>query len=76
MGRGTCFSTVSPPITSSIARPKRMKLKLILGALAALLALGAVHVWVNVGVDNFRRDLRELFGGKREQLVVGFLPVT
>ena len=53
-----------------------MKLKLILGALAALLALGAVHVWVNVGVDNFRRDLRELFGGKREQLVVGFLPVT
>ena len=53
-----------------------MKLKLILGGAAALLALGAMHVWINVGVDNFTRDLGALFGAKRGQLQVGFLPVT
>jgi hypothetical protein len=53
-----------------------MKSKLILAGVAALLALGAAHVWINVGFDNFTRDVSELFGKKREQLMVGFLPVT
>jgi hypothetical protein len=53
-----------------------MKSKFILAGAAALLALGAAHVWINIGFDNFRRDVSELFGKKREELLVDFLPVT
>ena len=53
-----------------------MKSKLIFAGVAALVALGAAHVWINVGFDNFARDVRGLFGAKHDQLVVGFLPVT
>jgi NitT/TauT family transport system substrate-binding protein len=53
-----------------------MKSKFILAGAAALLALGAAHVWINVGFDNFARDVHEMFGAKHDQLVVGFLPVT
>ena len=54
-----------------------MKLKLLLAVAAGLLLLGAAHVYFNVGVSNFLRDVRTMLGGeKHEQLVVGFLPVT
>lgn len=53
-----------------------MKLRLVLGVLVAFLALAAVHIWINVGFDNFARHVKETFGGKRDELVVGFLPVT
>lgn len=54
-----------------------MKLKLVLGVAAGLLALGAAHVFLNVGWDNFTRDIAQMFGkAERKQLTVGFLPVT
>lgn len=53
-----------------------MKLKIFVGIVAALLTLAALHIWINVGFERFMTDARGVFGEKREELTVGFLPVT
>src|SRR5688572_17745240 len=49
----------------------------VLGAIVGgALALGAIHVTINVGWDRFFQGLKARFGAKGQQMVVGFLPVT
>ena len=54
------------------------KLGFLLAAVGGVLALGLAHVWINVGFDEFGQRTRETLGltEVREELVVGFLPVT
>ncbi len=53
-----------------------MNARFLITALVGLLALSAAHVALNVGWDNFRVKLRVLTGQERNELYVGFLPVT
>src|SRR5690349_14370018 len=54
-----------------------MKWKVVAGVIGGALALYAVHVSLNVGWDKWLAETKRTFGGQeREQLVVGFLPVT
>lgn len=53
-----------------------MKLKLLLWGLAIVLGLGAAHIYLNVGWDQFKENVRTSVGGERHEMIVGFLPVT
>ncbi|MBI5433681.1 MAG: ABC transporter substrate-binding protein [Planctomycetes bacterium] len=53
-----------------------MKGKLLLGIFGSVLALGVAHIYINVGFDKFAADVKGMFAEKREELIVGFLPVT
>ncbi len=53
-----------------------MKGKLITFCVGLLLLVGVAHVSLNVGWDVLADDVREMFGGQRKVLTVGFLPVT
>src|SRR5215470_8394892 len=56
--------------------PGRMKLRLFVWSAAIVLGLGVAHVWLNVGWTQFRENLRTSLGGERQEMIVGFLPVT
>ncbi len=53
-----------------------MKRTVILGALLWTLLITAAHVHLNVGWDRLAAQARVFFGMDREELIVGFLPVT
>jgi hypothetical protein len=53
-----------------------MKLKVLLGATAWLLLITVSHLGLNVGFDTLAQRYRVLVGEEREELIVGFLPVT
>ncbi|MDG2148005.1 MAG: hypothetical protein P8N09_00620 [Planctomycetota bacterium] len=53
-----------------------MKLKVILGACLWTLLITVAHVHYNVGWERFASKTREFLGWEREELIVGFLPVT
>lgn len=53
-----------------------MKRKVFLGAIAWTLLITVVHVWLNVGWTHLVRQIDVMFGERREELIVGFLPVT
>ena len=53
-----------------------MKRRVLIGALCWMLLITAAHVQLNVGWRKLGRELSILFGATRQELVVGFLPVT
>jgi len=53
-----------------------MKFKVLLGSLVWLVLITVLHVQLNVGWASLGKKLRVTFGGERQELVVGFLPVT
>ena len=53
-----------------------MKLKILTGALAWLLAITGLHVTLNVGWGELWHDVKVMLGSARRTLVAGFLPVT
>jgi hypothetical protein len=53
-----------------------MKLKVLLGALCWTLFVTLLHVSLNLGWGEVARRVRVLVGEEREELLVGFLPVT
>ena len=65
-----------PGHTTLGARGPSMKLKILLGAVLWTGLITFLHLWANVGFDEFARATRVWFGVERPQLRVGFLPVT
>jgi hypothetical protein len=53
-----------------------MKAKILISALVFYLVVTIAHLGINIGFDNFARDVRVFFGLERATLRVGFLPVT
>jgi hypothetical protein len=53
-----------------------MKLKVLLGSLAWALFVTVLHLQLNVGWDRLGHRIKVLLGEEREELIVGFLPVT
>lgn len=53
-----------------------MKLKVFMGALVWSLLISALHVHLNVGWRDLGQQLKVLLGVERQELLVGFLPVT
>jgi len=53
-----------------------MKRKVLIGTLVWALLITLVHVQLNVGWSNLRHEVAVLTGEEREELIVGFLPVT
>lgn len=53
-----------------------MKRKVVIGALLWTLLITVSHVVLNVGWERLEEEARILVGGERQELVVGFLPVT
>ena len=53
-----------------------MKLKVLSGAALWLALISLAHVWWNVGFANLAHRFEVLMGKERDELVVGFLPVT
>jgi hypothetical protein len=53
-----------------------MKAKVLFGAALWAVLISVLHVSLNVGWANLARQMRVLFGGERQELIVGFLPVT
>lgn len=53
-----------------------MKAKVLFVALAWALVISVLHVWLNVGWSKVAQSMGGLFGERRQELVVGFLPVT
>ncbi|QDU86617.1 hypothetical protein Pla163_37680 [Planctomycetes bacterium Pla163] len=53
-----------------------MKRKVLLGAILWTLLITLGHVQLNVGWARLADEMRILVGGERQELVVGFLPVT
>lgn len=53
-----------------------MKRKVLIGAIVWTLFITLGHVQLNVGWQRLADELRILFGQERQELVVGFLPVT
>jgi len=53
-----------------------MKLKIAVTTAVWLLLISLAHVGLNVGFGGFARHLRVMLGEERQELVVGFLPVT
>lgn len=53
-----------------------MKRKVAIGALFWMLIITLAHVQLNVGWSTLRREVAVLTGQEREELIVGFLPVT
>ena len=53
-----------------------MKRKVAIGALLWMALITLAHVQLNVGWDALRKEVAVLTGQEREELIVGFLPVT
>ena len=53
-----------------------MKRKVLIGALLWTLLITLVHVSLNVGWGELGKQVEVMRGERREELVVGFLPVT
>jgi hypothetical protein len=53
-----------------------MKRNVLIGALVWTLLISAIHVSLNVGWARFADELKFWSQDEREELVVGFLPVT
>lgn len=53
-----------------------MKSKLLLFSIAWLAIISIAHVAVNIGFSKLATKVRVAMGQEREELVVGFLPVT
>lgn len=53
-----------------------MKRKVLIGTLLWAALITFVHVQLNVGWSNLRREVAVLTGAERQELIVGFLPVT
>ena len=53
-----------------------MKRRVLVGAILWTLGITTLHVQLNVGWAQLVREVRILLGGEREELIVGFLPVT
>lgn len=53
-----------------------MKRKVLIGAVLWTLLITLGHVQLNVGWSRLADEMRILFGQERQELVVGFLPVT
>ena len=53
-----------------------MKRKVLIGALVWMLLITSAHVQLNVGWSALRQEVAVLTGREREELIVGFLPVT
>lgn len=53
-----------------------MKKKVLLGWLIWLSLITFGHVWLNIGFDTLSHRTRVALGEEREELIVGFLPVT
>jgi hypothetical protein len=55
---------------------RTMKLKVLLGLLAWLVAISLLHIQFNVGWGTLADELGVSLGRQRKSLLVGFLPVT
>ncbi len=53
-----------------------MKHRILLAWALAIALLSVLHVWLNVGWERFGKDLRRMITNERQELQVGFLPVT
>ncbi|MCA8981018.1 MAG: hypothetical protein H6831_00320 [Planctomycetes bacterium] len=53
-----------------------MKRKVFLGAILWTLLITVVHVSLNVGWTQLGKQVEVLTGQRRQELIVGFLPVT
>lgn len=53
-----------------------MKFKVFVGALMWALFISALHVQLNVGWRQLGHQMKVLLGVERQELLVGFLPVT
>ena len=53
-----------------------MKRRVFFGALAWAVLITVVHVQLNVGWATLRHEIDVRRGAVREELIVGFLPVT
>ena len=53
-----------------------MKLKILIGALLWTALVSALHVRMNIGTAALVSGIRVILGLERQQLYVGFLPVT
>ncbi len=53
-----------------------MKFKVFVGALMWALSISALHVQLNVGWGSLGQRFKVMLGIERQELLVGFLPVT
>ena len=53
-----------------------MKRQVAIRALLWTLLITLAHIQLNVGWSTLRREMAVLTGQEREELIVGFLPVT
>ena len=53
-----------------------MKRKVAIGSLLWLVLITLAHIQLNVGWSALRREVAVMTGKEREELIVGFLPVT
>ncbi len=53
-----------------------MKRKVLFGALLWTLLISVVHVTLNIGWGRLVDEVQVMRGAKRQELIVGFLPVT
>ncbi|MGQ0554042.1 MAG: ABC transporter substrate-binding protein [Planctomycetota bacterium] len=51
-------------------------MKIIIWVVVIVALLGFAHIWINVGFDEFADDVSQMIHGERQELVIGFLPVT
>ena len=53
-----------------------MKRRVLLGSLCWMVLITLVHIQLNVGWSSLSRKYSVMVGEEREELIVGFLPVT
>jgi hypothetical protein len=53
-----------------------MKRSILISAVLWLFFISAAHVHLNVGWDQVEESVAQMFGKKRDKMIVGFLPVT
>jgi len=53
-----------------------MKRKVLIGWLVWLSLITFGHLWLNIGFETLSKRARVALGDEREELIVGFLPVT
>ncbi|MCA8943066.1 MAG: hypothetical protein R3F34_04690 [Planctomycetota bacterium] len=53
-----------------------MKRKVLFGTIVWTLLITLLHVQLNVGWSRLVHEAKVLVSGEREELIVGFLPVT
>ena len=53
-----------------------MRQRVLIWAGAWLILITLAHVWLNIGWNRFSHSVQVRLGNEREELIVGFLPVT